>query len=93
MISYSERGFSADLGPVVAGYGLEDDEVVMAALRALAPGIVLLHRLREQALDGDLVWLLPSGFLPGAVQIYGVPVVGHGAAPSPMLAHRVAVSP
>lgn len=59
----------------------------MTVSSTLRDGVLLLYRLREQALDKDLAWVLPGDLCPGLHTLYGLPV-RRGDVPRPMLAHE-----
>lgn len=48
--------------------------------------LVQLYRLRDAALDVDLVWLLPPDLFAGATEVYGLRVI-RAEVPGPLLAH------
>lgn len=49
-------------------------------------GLEQLTRLREAALDVDLVWVLPDDVFAGATEVYGLRVI-RADVPGPLLAH------
>lgn len=60
----------------------------MGQAESLWEGLELLHRLREQALDDGVTWVMPHDVLPTMYSFHGTPVI-HADVPQPYLAHPV----